>query len=124
MYICTYVAVTLRNVDQCCRFPACGFLASEVLACRFLAGRLSFINQEDDTRFSTLKINLQASAVAFGACKARSAISGAERSELNIFTLQLCTLQITVGPGNKAMAQASRAVRACCARAATYGVQL
>ena len=62
MYICTYVAVTLRNVDQCCRFPACGFLASEVLACRFLAGCLSFINQEDDTRFSTLKINLQASA--------------------------------------------------------------
>ena len=40
-------AVTLSNVDECSRFPACGFLAYN-----FQCGRLSFIYHEDGLRFS------------------------------------------------------------------------
>jgi len=122
-YMCANVVVTLRN-DQVARFRhgywACGFLA-----CRFLAGRSSFICHEDSAWFSTLKIDRWA-CNALWAFRPRGATCGAEQLALDISTLQLHTLQTMkgcTGPGNVATVRASKTVRTSCVRAATCRVQ-
>ena len=51
VHTCRYVAVTLRNVEECSRFLACGFPVCRFLACRFLTGHSSSIFHKDGVRF-------------------------------------------------------------------------
>ena len=106
-----------RNVDLCCRFlarrfPVCGFLA-----CRFPAS-WAFICHKDGARFSTLKIYGRA-CNGFRARRARASTTcGAKQWALDIFTLQLHTLQMMkswAGPRNEARVRASGAVESCSA---------
>ena len=77
MYVCTYVAVMLGNVEYAAGVQHVGS-SMRFLASRFLAGCSSFIHYKDGGRFSTLKIDGQV-CNAFRACRARAATCGAEQ---------------------------------------------
>jgi len=77
MYVRTYVAVMLWNVDYAAGVQHVGS-SMRFPASRFPAGCSSFIYYKNGGRFSTLKIDGQA-CNAFRACRARAATRGAEQ---------------------------------------------
>jgi len=77
MYVHTYVAVILGNVDYAAGVQHVGS-STRFPASRFPADCSSFIYYKDGARFSTLKINGQA-CNAIRACRARVATCGAEQ---------------------------------------------
>ena len=112
MYICTWWWC-LGMLQEVPSMWVTGILVSGWL--------LEFILHKDNVRFSTLKINGW-ECNAFRAFRAGAAATcGAEQWALNIFKLQLHTLQMMnsrVRPGNEARVWANMAVRTSRARAA------
>ena len=113
VYICTYVCGD--DALECCR----RFLACRLPELRFVDGRLSL---SANVRFSTLKINGWVCNAFRAFIAGTAATCRAEQRALNIFTLQLHTLQMMKsweGPRNEARVWANMAVRTSRAREAT-----